>query len=90
MKSCTVQPHSRDGTMDCRGNTVGEHDSAHLSQPDFGWSLPSHFEVNLCPPARIIPLRDMTSKRFEAGHHANARTCGVRKEYPQKGFERIE
>jgi hypothetical protein len=36
-------------------DTVGKHDSAHWSQPDFGWSPPSHFEVNLRPPARIIP-----------------------------------
>lgn len=90
MKSCRVQPHSMDGTMDCRGNPVGEHDSAHLSQPDFGWSLPPDFKVNPRHPARIIPLRDMTSKRLEPGHHANAMRCGVRKEYPQKGSSESE
>lgn len=73
MKSCRVQPHSMDRTIDCRwkdcrGDPVGEHDSAHLSQLDFGWSLPSHFEVDPRHPARIIPLRDMPSKRLEAGH----------------------
>ena len=36
-------------------DTVGEHDSAHLSQPDFGWSLPPDLKVNPRYPARIIP-----------------------------------
>jgi hypothetical protein len=55
MKSCRVQPHSMDGTMDCRGNPVGEHDSAHLSQSDFVAACHLTSRLNSRQPARITP-----------------------------------
>ena len=74
MKSCRVQPHSMDGTMDCPENTVREHDSAHLSQPDFGWSLPPHFKVPASSRTHhsitrydVEEIRGRTSRKCEDG-----------------------
>ena len=87
MKRCRVQPHSIDGTMDCRGNTVGEHDSAHLSQPLFGVELATSLRGEPASPRTYHSITKCGSKRLEPRHHANARKCGVRKEYSAEGFD---
>jgi hypothetical protein len=87
MKSCRVQPHSMDGTMDCR-RTPSVNMTAlicHSPISDGACHLTSRCPR---PPARIIPFRDMTSKRFEAGHHANARTVRRQERVSAEGFER--
>ena len=86
MKRCRVQPHSIDGTMDCRGNTVGEHDSAHLSQPPFGVEQATSPRGEPASPHASFHY-EMWVEELEPRHHVNARKCGVRKEYSAEGFD---
>jgi hypothetical protein len=87
MKSCRVQPHSMDGTMDCRGNTVGEHDSAHLSQPD-SWQLATSLRGELASARTHHSITRYAVEETRSGTSANARACVVKRGYSAEGFER--
>lgn len=74
MKSCTMRISSMHGHLDLVGDTTGETESGTLSEH-------TDFEVT---------TRYDVEMRFEAGHHANARACGMKRGYfRQKGSSEL-